>query len=206
MRYCTWLSHALCVPPGHRADPVAQPRSVRHRAYRMLVVRCLFSWCFLLGSYTGVQNGAPNPKTCFQSRSERPQNGVKNVQLDPPNGYKMIKMGSKLPKRGPESIFPRSGGASVAKVPSKKEAKLIKQRSKKQSKNLLFFEAGSGSIFSDFSRTFLPKWHQHGAKWVPKVISKPPLVKKNAVSLSYSKPNAFGRKSWVRGFQFRDPR
>ena len=45
-----------------------------------------------------------------------------------------------------------------------------------------------------------PKWSQWGHNRSHK------RAKRDGCSFSYSKTNAFGRKSWVRGFHFRDPR
>ena len=53
-----------------------------------------------------------------------------------------------------------------------------KNRSKKQSKNLLFLEAGSDAILVDCLPMSTPKWCLNGAGWVPKSTQKPLLVEK----------------------------
>ena len=57
-------------------------------------------------------------------------------------------------------------------------------------------------IFFNCPPKMVPKWTQMGTNIAPKTAS----CQKSGFSLSYSKTNDFGRKSGVRGFDFRDPR
>ena len=58
---------------------------------RMLAVRCSFSWFSSLG-LTLVSKTVPKIRKHVPKQVKRPPNGIKNVKLDPQNGYKMTKM------------------------------------------------------------------------------------------------------------------
>ncbi len=136
------------MPPGHRADPVAQPRSVRHRAYLDACGSVFVFVFFLLGFWICGQNGALNPKTWFQTMSKNhPKMESKTANLTPKQ-VQNYQDGAKMAKKVPGTGFSRFREVFRAKNSSKMEAKMVQKLIKNSIKKRLFFDAGSGSMFS----------------------------------------------------------
>jgi len=96
-----------------------------------------------------------------QNGSTNFQNGAQNGQLAPKMGTK----GSRWSQNGQDeartSIFFENHQKGPEKVVLFLATKMVENRSKKLSKNRLFFDAGSGSIFPPF-------WSQKDAKREPR--------------------------------------
>ena len=120
-------------------------------------------------------------QTVPQIRNRGPQVGPKEHKMESKTVNLASKWnqndhcGAKMVHSGLEHDFWRPG---IQKDSPKWRSKWFKNRPKNHSKNLLFLEAGSDTIFVDSSPISTPKWCLNGAGWVPKSTQKPLLVEK----------------------------
>jgi hypothetical protein len=150
------------------------------------------------------------PKWCPESEQMGPTSVKKHPKMKSktanltPKQVQNDQDGAKMAKKGPGTGFSRFREVFRAKNSSKMEAKMVQKSIKNSIKKRLFFDAGSGSILSDF----LQFSSQNGAKMDPnghQNRSKNRLLSKKWVFAPIQQNKRFWKEKWGSGLRFSRP-
>ena len=213
---------------------MAQPRSVRHRAFLDANSKSRFKfwlnfeswilnlefWILNLKSWNLIQDSEAEAEARARNLDACVENGAPNPQKCFPNGFQSSKFWSQIGQNGPGmgTKWPRRpqmahSRAQIrfweilrAKNSSKMKAKMVKKSIKKPFKKTVVFRSGLGHDFLFFFTHFHFKMVPKWTQAGTKIDTKTASGRKSEFSFWCRKTNSLRGISGVRGFHFRDPK